>query len=422
VTTPTPPPPPRDIRYSGDGLDWLHEEGKRFAEEAPQLDVEETLRIVRATRDADSFASSAPDFWHALTPVQQQAFRSRAEERSFAGGARLMREGEAADHVMVILRGQVEEIRASEGGAERVIAHRGPGQLVGERAILEVRQRSATATVVATGMVSALVMTTEDFALFVTEHPAVLDIIERQIQRQIEERRTQDPVGYKDAHLPQAPDIRRVHIGDGRFLDLTPAHPHTLAGQICLVIFTDVAGYSSPERTDEHRRIIRQASFQMTASALAPIWDQCFREDRGDGLLVVVPPTVPVAHVLEYLHDSLPKALRWHNSIYAAGAQIQLRVALDAGPVMSDDLGVSGGVINNAMRLLEAPPLRDAAANRANLGFVVSDFVYQTAIRHGSGDSDPGAYTEVEVKIKKASLHAWMRLVDPALPVPHPDQ
>jgi hypothetical protein len=323
-----------------------------------------------------------------------------------------MREGEQGDHVMVILRGRVE-IWVSEGGRERLIAHRGPGQLVGERAILEVNVRSAT--VVAPEMVRALVMTTEDFALFVSTHRSVLALV----QNQIDERQPPGPIRHGDGYLSQSQDGMRVHIGDGQFLDLTPGHPHPFAGENCMIVFTDVADFTSLERTDEHRRIIRQEMLKMTALSLAPIWDQCSREDRGDGLLIVVPPSIPTAQVLEYLHDSLPKALRRHNNIYGSGIQIQLRVALDVGPVTSDDLGVSGLVINNSARLLEAPALKNAlAANRANLGFIVSDFVYQTAIKPGGGYGDPGAYAEVEVKVKKTSLHGWMQVVDPALPSP----
>jgi hypothetical protein len=56
------------------------------------------------------------------------------------------------------------------------------------------------------------------------------------------------------------------------------------------------------------------------------------------------------------------------------------------------------------------------ATYRANLGFIVSDFVYQSVIKHGGGSSDPGAYTEVEVKVKEANPRGWIQVVDPALP------
>ncbi len=71
-----------------------------------------------------------------------------------------MEEGERADHVMVILGGRVE-IRVDENDGERVVAVRGLGQLVGERAALKVGVRSAT--VVALESVWALVGADQGF-------------------------------------------------------------------------------------------------------------------------------------------------------------------------------------------------------------------------------------------------------------------
>lgn len=119
----------------------------------------------------------------------------------------------------------------------------------------------------------------------------------------------------------------------------------------------------------------------MTLASLKAIWDQSSYEDRGDGLLIVVPPSIPTAQALQYLLIALPIALKRHNSTYAAGVRVQLRVALDVGPVTSDPLGVSGQVIINAARLLEAPALKSAAAvSRASPGIIVSDFIYQSAV------------------------------------------
>ena len=87
----------------------------------------------------------------------------RADRRTFAGGARLMQEGETANHVVVILRGRTQ-ICVNDNGKERVVAYRGPGQLIGERAALQVSVRSAT--VIALETVHALVVRTEDFAAF----------------------------------------------------------------------------------------------------------------------------------------------------------------------------------------------------------------------------------------------------------------
>ena len=42
----------------GDALDWLHEQGKQRARTVPEFDLEATLRVLRAVRDADAYALS----------------------------------------------------------------------------------------------------------------------------------------------------------------------------------------------------------------------------------------------------------------------------------------------------------------------------------------------------------------------------
>ena len=67
------------------------------------------------------------------------------------------------------------------------MAVRGPGQLIGERAALEVNPRSAT--VVALQTVVALVVSTADFAAFISTYPAVLKLVENQIFTRLRESR-----------------------------------------------------------------------------------------------------------------------------------------------------------------------------------------------------------------------------------------
>ena len=109
-------------------------------------------REARRKRPADSF-------WDVLDPTEREALRAVASLRTFAAGARLMEEGGRADHVLVILGGQAK-ICVDENGTERVLAIRGLGQLVGERAALEISVRSAT--VIALDMIWALVVQTKD--------------------------------------------------------------------------------------------------------------------------------------------------------------------------------------------------------------------------------------------------------------------
>jgi CRP-like cAMP-binding protein len=319
-------------------------------------------------------------FWAALDPTEREAFRSVAFSRTFAAGARLIREGDPADHVIVILSGRTL-ICIEEKGTKRVLAERGPGQLVGERGALQVSVRSAS--VIALETVHALVARTPDFAAFISAHPRVLAIVEGQVYDRLTER-------------------------DGPYAG-HPAQPRQpLTGENCTVILSDVAGFGARTRTDEDRRVIREALFSMTHTALQDLPDVWSWDDRGDGLLTVVPPVVPTAKVIAHLHKELPTALEEHNRAHRDSARIQLRVAIHVGPVATDALGASGEAIIVAARMVEAPRFKEAMdKGRAHLGVIASTFIYESVIRHDLGLT---GYSQVQVDVKESSLLAWMKL------------
>ena len=64
-------------------------------------------------------------------------------------------------------------------------------------------------------------------------------------------------------------------------------------------------------------------------------WNNCDREDRGDGVFVLVPAEVPKALLAESLPPALVTALRAHNDGYPGPERIRLRMALHAGEVHS---------------------------------------------------------------------------------------
>jgi len=330
-----------------------------------------------------------------------------------------MEEGERADHVMVILGGQVE-IRVDESGSERAVAVRGLGQLVGERAALTVSVRSAT--VVALEMVWALVVQTKDFAAFITAHPRVLDIV----QDQKYQRRAAGAPGYEYDDNSGDPSFRPVNgtpaasqPGDNYSTGHSQKHPKTLNGENCTVFLTDVADFGARTRTDNDRLLIREALFKMTQKAMQGFPD-AQSEDRGDGFLTVVPPNASTARVLDQLLKELPMALELHNSTRGESARFKLRLALNVGPVVSHMDGVSGEAIIVAARLVEAPDFKDAlAASTASLGVIASPFVYETVVRHGSDPREVASYCEVPVEVKETDTTAWMRLFAAPEPSPH---
>lgn len=153
-------------------LDWLHERGRQCASELPEFDVEKTINRAYAACDA-----GAVNFWNVLSASDRSAFERAARRQTFRPGTALMRDGEAADEVIVILDGWVK-VCVEEDGQERVITERGPGDLVGERGTVPGSVRSAT--VLARDEVQALVMKTADYMAFVAEYPGVPDLVKKQ--------------------------------------------------------------------------------------------------------------------------------------------------------------------------------------------------------------------------------------------------
>jgi aquaporin Z len=86
-----------------------------------------------------------------------------------AAGTVLLREGEAANKAYVVERGELEVRKRDESGVERVLGTLGPGDWVGEMALLLNLPRSAT--VVATRDSELRAVTAENFAHVISEHP-----------------------------------------------------------------------------------------------------------------------------------------------------------------------------------------------------------------------------------------------------------
>ncbi len=157
---------------NGDILGWLYERGKQRAGRVPEIDVERTMSRARAAHDAGTV-----NFWVVLSPAERRAFESASRDQAFAPGTALMREGEQADEVVVILDGWTK-VCLDEGGRERVIAERGPGDLIGESGTVPGNVRSAS--VIAVDTVQARVMRTADYAAFIAEYPGVPDLVKKQ--------------------------------------------------------------------------------------------------------------------------------------------------------------------------------------------------------------------------------------------------
>jgi hypothetical protein len=353
--------------------------------------------------------ASASPFWDVLDPTEREVLRLMADVRVFAAGATIMEQGDPADYVLVILGGRAS-IRVTENGKERVLAERSRGQLIGERAALQVSIRSAS--VIALEMIWALAVQTKDFAAFISANPRILAFVED--QRHL--RGTDEPGGYGRNHKNPAGYRTSPVDGTGEMSMARSAgtaaggHP-ALNGENCTVVLTDVVGFGAIKRTDEDRLLIRRALSGMI-EAVGEGFPGIRAEDRGDGILLVVPPDIPTAQTMSQLLGVIPRALERHNSSHGDPAQIQLRLSVNVGPVVSDVMGVSGEAIIVAARMVEATAFKEAfTGSSARLGVIVSPFVYDSVVRHDQDKDYVARYCPVPIEVKEFATTAWMTLI-----------
>ena len=121
--------------------------------------------------------SGAGEFWDHLTPDEAVALEQVGRQREFRRGAILFRQAERTDSVVVLRTGRVKVSVDTAGGAEVVLAIRGPGALLGELSAIDREPRSATVTAI--DNVTALALTLAAFEGYLMAHGRVSFLLMR---------------------------------------------------------------------------------------------------------------------------------------------------------------------------------------------------------------------------------------------------
>jgi vacuolar-type H+-ATPase subunit E/Vma4 len=198
-------------------------------------------------------------------------------------------------------------------------------------------------------------------------------------------------------------------------------------GQICTLFAVDIAGFTRPDRDDDIRRHLHEELYDLMRKAFDGSgipWAECFSEDRGDGILVIVPPDISARGIIDALPDRLASLVRRHNHVSCPAAAFQLRAAAHIGPVSYDGYGLVGSDVNLLFRLLEARPLRrELAASGAELALGVSDYMYRSTVCRYPSLVNADAFRAARVQVKGTRTRAWIYLPGqrPTSPVPGAD-
>jgi len=190
-------------------------------------------------------------------------------------------------------------------------------------------------------------------------------------------------------------------------------------GQLCGLFAVDIAGFNGLRRDDDIQIYVHESLYKMLQVAFdrsdVP-WSTCAHEDRGDGVLVIVPPIFRVAGLVDPIPERLRRLVRRHNRVSCEAARIQLRVAAHIGPVHNDGHGFVGRDVNLLFRLLAAGSLkRMLAQSGAEVAFITSGYVYENVIRRRPSLVDPALFRPMSVQVKETRTRAWAYLLG-ALP------
>jgi CRP-like cAMP-binding protein len=397
-----------------------------------------------------------------LSSADRAHLASLARRRSYASDTALFRQGDVADYVVIVERGWVKIAAFTQGreeGQEVVLAIRGSGDLIGEAALIG-RPRWATVTAVG-GPLEALILTADRFVRFLDRHPNVWRTLtammvnrSEETARQLKAHASADGAQRLAQLLSDLVERHGVRELGGDLAVRPPMSQEELAGwtgtsrqtvaralrnwrqrdlirterrkiiitdlpglnriaaQHCVLFAVDIAGSTDSARDDEFLKIIRDALYQVLQTAFQDAglaWDECYREDRGDGVLVIIPANMPSATVVDPLLDLLSEKLRRYNKFSSLPAQIRLRVAVHIGEVHKDDYGVSGTAINHLFRLLDAAVLKAVLAREARgAALIASEYFYESVIRHGPGRIDPDVFRQVAAEVKGTRIKGWI--------------
>lgn len=111
-----------------------------------------------------------------LDPKYIKGMAQISTERSFKAGDTLMKQGEDGIGLYIILNGKVKIEKTDPSGRQVELASNGPGDIMGEMAVLDGAKR--TATVTAVEPTTCLVLASWEFMSFMKAHPEVaIDIL-----------------------------------------------------------------------------------------------------------------------------------------------------------------------------------------------------------------------------------------------------
>ncbi|BBH69910.1 hypothetical protein ACTI_65950 [Actinoplanes sp. OR16] len=178
-----------------------------------------------------------------------------------------------------------------------------------------------------------------------------------------------------------------------------------------LIVFLDIEKFG--ERSDGVAADLRESMYRIVGEALTKAGIPGVRhvEDRGDGLLILLPDAGPVEVIGAFVRD-LESLVRHRAASRTPAYQMRLRVAIEHGFVRNDGNGWISRAINTAARMVGAAALRAAMSDHpdAHVAVIISDDLYHEVVAQGHPSLDATRYREVVVQEKEIDARAWVHV------------
>ncbi|MEO5876507.1 MAG: hypothetical protein ABIS86_18010 [Streptosporangiaceae bacterium] len=182
-----------------------------------------------------------------------------------------------------------------------------------------------------------------------------------------------------------------------------------------LLVAVDVQGYGTRTggmHSALHRGLLDALNLAADSAGLdRPAWS---RQGTGDGELAVLPVTEPETQVIESFLPRFAGALRGHNQLSSAEAQLRVRLAVHYGVALPGPFGHTGAGPVVVARLCGSRPLRQVLkASRTNLAVILSDRVFTDTVSEQLTDSlEPRQFRKVRVREKEFDADGWLWIPD----------
>lgn len=185
-------------------------------------------------------------------------------------------------------------------------------------------------------------------------------------------------------------------------------------GQVRGLVALDIAGFTHPDRNGDIQFHLRRSLYDFLKGALEAVgipWEACYHEDRGDGVLLVLPADVSLPAIAEPMAERLHSLVQRHNRVVREAAAMHLRVAIHAGPVSYDGYGIVSTDVNFLFRMLEARALKKLlASSGAELALIVSGTVHHDLVTMVPDLANRVTFRRVRFQVRYTKARAWICL------------